>query len=270
MAGMACLTMPLTSCGKKESDDRLEAIRERGYLEICTEPYFAPFEFIDPTKSGDAQYRGVDIEIAGYIADKLGVELRITPLDFTAVLAGVADGKYDLALSAIAYSPARAEAMRMSDVYYSAGDGYGFVVREADAGKYTDIASLADAVVITQSGSVQEALYNQYVSGACREFKLVSSMTDAYLAVAEGKADVCICSTGSAELYAAANGGLAIPEYRFEVDPNMNGICAAMPQDGTEGLCAFVNECIAELTASGKPAAWNEQYKAEAAALGIE
>ena len=39
---------------------------------------------------------------------------------------------------------------------------------------------LKDAVVITQSGSVQEALYNQYVP-ECKEFKLVSSMTDAYL-----------------------------------------------------------------------------------------
>ena len=190
LAGVACLTMSLTSCGKKESDDRLEAIRARGYIEMCTEPYFAPYEFIDPTKTGDEQYRGVDIEIANYIADKLGVELRITPLDFTAVLAGVADGKYDIAISAIAYAPSRAEAMRLSDVYYSAGTGYGFVVRTEDADKYTDIASLADAVVITQSGSVQEALYNQYVGGACKEFKLVANMTDAYLAVAEGKADV--------------------------------------------------------------------------------
>ncbi len=261
----------MVSCGgKKESADRLEAIQNRGYLEICTEPYFAPYEYIDPTKSGDAQYRGVDIEIANYIADKLGVELRITPLDFTAVLAGVADGKYDLALSAIAYSPSRAEAMRMSDVYYSSGTGYGFLVREEDVGKYTDLAALADAVVITQSGSVQEALYNQYVNGACKEFKLVSSMTDAYLAVAENKADVCICSTGSAELYATANGGLAIPAYRFEVDPNMNGVVAAMPMEGTEALCAYVNECLAELSAAGSIEEWNTQYKAEAAGLGIE
>ena len=40
---------------------------------------------------------------------------HLTALDFTAVLAGVADGKYDFAISAIAYAPSRAEAMR--DVY---------------------------------------------------------------------------------------------------------------------------------------------------------
>ncbi len=87
-------------------------------------------------------------------------------------------------------------------------------------------------MVITQSGSVQEALYNQYINGACKEFKLVANMTDGYLAVAEGKADVCLCNTASAQLYADANGGMSIPDYRFEVDPNMNGTCVAMPMDG--------------------------------------
>ena len=65
---------------------------------------------------------------------------------------------------------------------------------------------------------MQEALYNQYVGGACKEFKLVANMTDGYLAV-QGKADVCVCETSSAGLYADANGGLATTDFRFEVSP---------------------------------------------------
>ena len=268
----AILVLGCTACGSKkdEGNDRLAQIKEKGYIELCTEPYFAPFEYVDPTKTGDDQYQGMDMEVAKYIADKLGVDLKITALDFTAVLAGVADGKYDFAISAIAYSPERAEAMRLSDVYYATNTGYGFIVRSEDVGKYTDIDSLKDAVVITQSGSVQEALYNQYVKGACKEFKLVANMTDGYLAVSEGKADVCICSTASASLYAQANGGLAIPDFRFDVDPNMNGVCVAMPTEGTESLAELINQCIAELNESGKPAEWYSQHEAAAAELGIE
>ena len=268
----AILVLGCTACGSKkdEGNDRLAQIKEKGYIELCTEPYFAPFEYVDPTKTGDEQYQGMDMEVAKYIADKLGVDLKITALDFTAVLAGVADGKYDFAISAIAYSPERAEAMRLSDVYYATNTGYGFIVRSEDVGKYTDIDSLKDAVVITQSGSVQEALYNQYVNGACKEFKLVANMTDGYLAVSEGKADVCICSTASASLYAQANGGLAIPDFRFEVDPNMNGVCVAMPTEGTESLAELINQCIAELNESGKPEEWYSQYESAAAELGIE
>ena len=268
----AILVLGCTACGSKkdEGNDRLAQIKEKGYIELCTEPYFAPFEYVDPTKTGDDQYQGMDLEVAEYIADKIGVDLKITALGFTAVLAGVADGKYDFAISAIAYSPERAEAMRLSDVYYATNTGYGFIVRSEDVGKYTDIDSLKDAVVITQSGSVQEALYNQYVNGACKEFKLVANMTDGYLAVSEGKADVCICSTASASLYAQANGGLDIPDFRFEVDPNMNGVCVAMPTEGTESLAELINQCIAELNESGKPEEWYSQYESAAAELGIE
>lgn len=266
----AVLALACTACGGKQTGDRLAQIKEKGCIELCTEPYFAPYEFVDPTLTGDEQYQGMDIEIAKYIADKIGVELKITALDFTAVQAGVADGKYDFAISAIAYSPARAEAMRLSDVYYSTNTGYGFIVRSEDVDKYTDLDSLKDAVVITQSGSVQEALYNQYINGACKEFKLVANMTDGYLAVSEGKADVCICSTASAGLYAEANGGMDIPAFRFDVDPNMNGTCVAMPLEDTESLAELVNECIAELDAAGKTAEWYEYYKEYAAGLGIE
>lgn len=264
------MILSCAACGgsSKAKDDLLEEIKAQGYIELCTEPYFAPFEFVDPSKTGDDQYVGVDIEIVKYIAEKIGVELRIVPLDFTAVLAGIADGKYDIAISAIAYSPSRAEAMRLSNVYKPNSGGYGFLTRTEDVDKYTSVEDLKDAVVITQSGSVQESLYNQNVK-ACKEFKLVANMTDGYLAVAEGKADVCICSTESAQLYAEANGGLAIPDFRFEVDPNMNGTVVAMPLKGSESLLEVVNEAIAELNAQGKIDQWNEEYTAYAAELGI-
>ena len=264
------MILSCAACGgsSKAKDDLLEEIKSQGYIELCTEPYFAPYEFVDPSKTGDAQYVGVDIEIAKYIAEKIGVELRIVPLDFTAVLAGIADGKYDMAISAIAYSPSRAEAMRLSNVYKPNSGGYGFLTRTEDVDKYSSVEDLKDAVVITQSGSVQESLYNQNVK-ACKEFKLVANMTDGYLAVAEGKADVCICSTDSAQLYADANGGLAVPDFRFEVDPNMNGTVVAMPLKGSDSLLEVVNEAIAELNAQGKIDQWNEEYTAYAAELGI-
>ena len=264
------MILSCAACGgsSRAKDDLLEEIKAQGYIELCTEPYFAPFEFVDPSKTGDDQYVGVDIEIAKYIAEKIGVELRIVPLDFTAVLAGIAYGKYDMAISAIAYSPSRAEAMRLSNVYKPNSGGYGFLTRAEDVDKYNSVEDLKDAVVITQSGSVQESLYNQNVK-ACKEFKLVANMTDGYLAVAEGKADVCICSTESAQLYAEANGGLAIPDFRFEVDPNMNGTVVAMPLKDSESLLEVVNEAIAELNAQGKIDQWNEEYTAYAAELGI-
>lgn len=268
----AMMLLACAACGDSASADRLAQIKDKGYIEVTTEPYYAPYEFIDPSKTGDEQYVGLDIEIAKAIADKIGVDLKIVPLEFTAVQTGIVDGKYDLALSALAYSDDRAENMNLSDVYLSSSgesDGYGFLVRSEDVDKYTSIESLAEAVVITQSGSVQESMYNGNVTKS-KEFKLVSGMTDAYLAVAEGKADVCICDISSATLYAEANGGLTTTSFRFVVDEKMDGVVVAAPKEGTASLMEVVNSVIAELKASGQIDAWDDQYTEYAKSLGIE
>ncbi len=249
--------------------DRLEQIKEKGYIEFCTEPYWAPNEFIDPTKTGDEQYVGTDIELAKLIAEKIGVDLKINPLDFSAVLIGTADGKCDMAISAIAWSPTREMAMRLSNGYsFDETVGYGFLVREEDVDKYTSIEDLANATVITQSGSVQEAIYNQYCGNA-KNFKLVANMTDGYLAVAENKADVCITAIGSAELYAEANGGLAVPDFKFDTDPQMSATVVATPLDGTDALMDVINEVIADVVENDKYQEWEDYYKEYAKGLGL-
>lgn len=263
------ILLTCAACGSKGEADRLAQIKERGYIELCTEPYFAPYEFVDPTAQGDAQFVGMDIELAKYIADKIGVELKIVPLDFTAVLAGVTDGKYDMAISAIAYSPAREEAMALSKSYLDSDDGYGFLVRTEDVDKYTTVEEAREAVIITQSGSVQEALYQQDI-GECKEFKLVANMTDGYLAVAEGKADICVCSLASAQLYAEANGGLALTSFQFEVAPELNGVRVGVPTKGSESLMEVINQCIDELRATDQLQTWYDEYAAYAETLGIE
>lgn len=268
----AILLLSCAACAKEDKPaDRLEDIKARGYIEVCTEPYFAPFEFIDPSKPDGEQYMGLDMELAKYIAEKLGVELRIVPLEFSALLAGMSTGTYDLAISALAYSPARAEAMSLSKSYYTGADEastYGLLVREEDAGKYTSIESLADAVLVTQSGSVQEAIANEQITGR-KELKLVSSMPDGFLMISENKADACICATASAQLYADANGGLVVPELYFPVDPELSGTRVVAPL-GADTLTEFVNGCIDELEADGKLSAWYDEYAAYAKTLGIE
>lgn len=269
----AVLLLSCAGCAKedKPAAERLGDIKARGYIEVCTEPYFVPYEFVDLTKTGDDKYIGLDMEIAKYIAEKLGVELRIMPMEFGALLAAMSDGKYDLAISALAYSPGRAEAMNMSKSYYTADDEsstYGLLVREEDAGKYTSVESLADAVLVTQMGSVQEAIANEQIA-ARKELKLVSSMTDGFLMVSENKADACICATASAQLYADANGGLAVPELYFPVDPELSGTRVAAPL-GADTLTEFVNTCIDELEEEGKLTAWYDEYAAYAKTLGVE
>ncbi len=250
--------------------NRLEEILERGYIEVATEPYFAPNEFIDPSKEGEDRYVGSDIELAQYIADQLGVELRIVPLEFSAVLSSVTEGKYDLAISALAYTPERAEAMNMSKGYYfDETEGYGLLVRTEDADRYPDAASLADAVLVVQSGSLQEVMVNSQVP-ACKELKRVSSTTDGFLMVQEGKADAAAAYLATARLYAEANPGVTAAEgFRFVQDETTQGTRVGIPK-GEEELTEKINEIIDELTESGLYEQWYQEYSDYAASLGIQ
>ena len=45
--------------GESVHSSRLDAILERGYIEVATEPSFAPNEFIDTTKTGQDRYAAV-------------------------------------------------------------------------------------------------------------------------------------------------------------------------------------------------------------------
>jgi polar amino acid transport system substrate-binding protein len=263
-------------CAKKSSNEegsnRLEKIISRGYIEVVTEPYFAPNEFIDPTKSGSEQYVGSDIEFAKYIADKLGVELKIVPLEFGAVLSSITEGKYDLAISALAYTPAREKAMILSKSYYFAENapGYGLLIREENADKIKNTYDLADRTVAVQSGSLQELFANEQIP-EYKELKRVSSTTDGILMVQENKADSCVVSIPMAQLYIDANEGCGlsiVEDFEFTVDKKLSGVRVGIPS-GENELAEKINELIDEVVSSGQYEKWHEEYTEYAKQLGL-
>lgn len=256
----------------EENINRLDAIKERGYLEVVMEPYFAPYEFIDPSKEGQEQYVGSDVELAKYIADKFGVELKIFPLEFGAVLSSITEGKYDLAISALAYKPDRAEAMNMSKGYYFSKDnpGYGLLIRKEDASDIKGPEDVKDKVIVAQSGSLQELFVNEQVP-EYREFKRVSATTDGFLMVEENKADACAVSIGMAQLYIDANpnaGLMVVENFEFKVDEIMDGTRIGIPL-GEDELTNEINKIVDEVVSTGIYEKWYSEYTEYAKKLGL-
>ncbi|MDD6186876.1 MAG: transporter substrate-binding domain-containing protein [Oscillospiraceae bacterium] len=272
------MLVAMTACSSSSSEststyaNRLEEIKARGYITVATEPYFAPQEFIDPTITDGDNIVGSDIEFAKWLADKLGVELRIVPLEFSEVLASVQQGKYDLAISALAYKEDRAESMNLSKPYYKSGDskGYGMIVRAEDKENYKTAESFADATIIVQKASLQEGFVNNQIP-RYKELKYLSSMNDTFYAVSEGKADAAACAIDMAELFIEQNPnlGLAIAdEFKFTIDEDKEGVLVAMKK-GEDELTEEINKLIDEFTRTGLYKQWNDEYKDYAKKLGI-
>lgn len=84
-------------------------------LVVATNAAFEPFEYM---KGND--YYGIDMEIAAYVAKKLGKELVIQNMDFDAVCLSVGQHKCDIAMAGLTISEDRKEYVNFSDPYYEA------------------------------------------------------------------------------------------------------------------------------------------------------
>ena len=265
-------SMDISSGIPENAVGRLARIRERGKLTVATEPYFAPQEFIDPDYTGQDQYVGSDMKLARLIADHMGVELEIVPLEFTDVLSSMAAGTYDLAISGLSYTPGRASSMELSKGYHYSSEGasVGLIIREEDRDSLTQLTDLFGRNLTAQAGSLQELLVAQNIPNY-RKFVRPGSTQEVYNNVREALADAGGVDIESAKLYIENHPdcGLVLMEgVEFELEEQFQGDRIAGPKDDLE-LMYFVNGVIDEVLASGEYEEWFDEAASRAAELGL-
>lgn len=105
-------------------------------LVVVTEPGFEPFEYT----SGD-KYVGIDMELAKMLADSLGKELVIKPIDFDSIFQTLNTDGADIGMAGITKNEERAKLVTFSDSYYNAAQK--LIVKSNDT-KFKDVKSKAD------------------------------------------------------------------------------------------------------------------------------
>ena len=250
----------------------LDRIKRKGVLKVGTEPYYAPLEFIDPEKSGQASYAGADMELARLIAERMGVELEIMPMDYTQVLPAVTENQCDLTISAILFTPGRASSYAMSKGYYfpDSGASTGFLIREDNRESIASVEDLADKVLIAQSNSLQEALVAEHIH-SYKEFRRVSSVQTIYEAVKSGKADAGIVDVETAETYIRNNSssGLILADNLiYKLEEHYLGYRVVAKKSELQ-LIYFVNGVINEVLSDGLYEQWIADAQKRADELGL-
>ena len=95
-----------------------------GVLTVATSPDFAPYEFYSLDEEGNPTLAGFDIALANYIADYLGLELEIIPMDFDGTLMELAAKNVDISMAGYSPDPTRMDKMDFSDIYYLGGQSF--------------------------------------------------------------------------------------------------------------------------------------------------
>ncbi len=110
------LVLSFVGCGAKDDNK----------LVMATNAAFPPYEF----KADDGSFAGIDVEIAGLIAEELGLELEIVDIDFGAIIAGVETGKYDMGMAGLTVTDERKESVNFTESY---AKGIQSVIVKADS-----------------------------------------------------------------------------------------------------------------------------------------
>ena len=265
-AALAAAMLMATMSGCGSSQNRLEKILESGKLVLATSPDFAPLEFED-LSSGEAQYVGSDIELAKYIAEKLGVELEISAMDFSAVQAAIPSGQADIAISGFARTEDRAQNLELSTPFNITEDGGQTVlVAKGQGANYTAAEDFSGLQIGAQNGSLQYNLVSEQLPDDV-EIVPVGSLNDGVLMLETGKIDALASDLSNAELLLESHDGIETTDFMFEY--SSEGNVAAVKKGETE-LIEAVNEIIEEVNELGLYEQWKDEATELAKSLGLE
>ncbi len=220
-----------------------------GVLVMATNASFPPYEFV----GDDGAFAGIDVEIAGLIAEKLGLKLEIQDVEFGSIIGGVQSGKFDMGMAGMTVTDERKESVNFSDTYATGVQSI-IVKEDSDIGSFDDFFNEDGSVKDIKIGVQQDTTGDIYCSdtvenGGVGEDHVTQFKTgnDAVQALVSGKVDAVIIDNQPAKSYVAVNSGLKILDTAYTEEEY--AICVSKDN---EPLLEAINEALASLKADGK------------------
>lgn len=208
---------------------------EAGKLIMSTNAAFPPYEMV----ADDGSLEGIDVEVAGAIAGKLGLELIVDDMDFDAALLAVQQNKSDIVMAGVTVTEDRQLVMNFSDSYAT-----GVQVVIVKEGSDVTLDNLGEKMIGTQRGTTGYI----YTSGDYGDDHVTAydNGASAVQALLNGQVDCVVIDSAPAEAFVAANAGLTILDTEYVTENYAIGV----NKDNTALLDA-INQALAELTADG-------------------
>ena len=240
------------------SDGVLDEIKASGELHITLSPDFAPMEFIDSSKVGQEQYVGLDVFLAKYIADYIGVKLVIEPMSFDACQTAVYTASVPMSVSGYVWTEERAESYEISDYYYDGDNKIEpvILIRTADAEKYTSSEDFNGVDIGAQNASLQMQLVTSQLPDA--NPVAVGDVGTGVLELQNGSIEALAVAKGNAEIIMDSNPDLVLCPWEFTITEETEAFVILITK-GETALLNVVNEALAKAYSEGMYGAWHDE-----------
>ena len=236
----------------------LDELKASGELHITLSPDFAPMEFIDSSKDGQEQYVGLDVFLAKYIADYIGVKLVIEPMSFDACQTAVYTASVPMSVSGYVWTEERAESYEISDYYYDGDNKIEpvILIRTADAEKYTSSEDFNGVDIGAQNASLQMQLVTSQLPDA--NPVAVGDVGTGVLELQNGSIEALAVAKGNAEIIMDANPDLVLCPWEFTITEETEAFVILITK-GETALLNVVNEALAKAYSEGMYGAWHDE-----------
>lgn len=240
----------------------MDEIKARGLI-VATEDDFRPFEFVK-----DGKPTGFDNEMVDILKKKAGFEVKQQILPWTGILAGVATGKYDVAITAAIITKERTQSLDFTSPIADATHYY--VKRKGDK-TINSIKDLSGKTLGVQAGSAllgrlpELKTMLEKEGGTLGKVVEYTSYPEAYQDLAIGRTDYVVNTIINIKALVGEKPNV------FEVGQPVSGKSypAWAVKKGNTELLAFLNDFIAKEKASGEFAAMQKKWFGESFDLPV-
>ncbi len=222
--------------------------KTEGVLTFGTNAEFPPFEFVAGTGVID-QYDGIDMAIAKQIAEDNGMTAAIENMEFDSLLVALQNGQIDAAIAAMTVTEERKEAVDFSVPYYTATQVM-IVKEDSDIAAAADMADKKICVVQGYTGEI-------CVNDMGYSYEAFKKGTEAVLELVNGKCDVVVIDSATAQKYVDDNEGLKIVEDASAFESEEYAVAV---QKGNTALLDMINKAIEAKLADGTISDLGVQY----------
>lgn len=172
-------------------------------LVMATNATFPPYEYVD-----GEDVVGIDVAVAGLIADKLGMKLVVNDMEFDAIIPAVQSGKADIGMAGMTVTDERLQSINFS-VSYATGVQVVIVPEDSDITSVDDIFAKVENgedVQIGGQNATTGMIYAEEDFGA-DHVQAFPKGADAIAALTTGKIDCVIIDNEPAKAFVEANNG---------------------------------------------------------------
>ncbi len=243
--------LTLSGCGESNLNS-LEAVEDKGYLILGLDDTFAPMGYRDE----DGEVVGFDIDLAYAVADKMGIELRIQPIEWDSKVLELNAGNIDMIWNGLTITEERKENITFSAPYVN-NRQIVLVKDDVTLDSLEDLAGLKVGVQIDSSG--QSALESNSISSTIDEMVKFNTFTEALLDLESGRIEAIVIDEIMAR-YVVSTGTYGVKGTNVSLGDESYGIGFRL---GDVELQAEIDKALDELEEEGTTAEISNKWFGE-------